>query len=69
MKGTILDEQDIIEYDTEQMLTMPDRYSVSFTMSGQPIAYVIPRTFSNDEAHDAEFIRRFIEEEISRIER
>lgn len=60
MKGTVIDDKNIIEYKTEPLLLSPQEYSISFTVSGQPRETVIEGYFTKSQAMDRQFVENFI---------
>ena len=65
MTGIIMDEENIIEYSVEPLLLSPQEYSISYTLSGQPVQYVLPRYFSKSQAMDRDFVEERILEHVS----
>lgn len=64
MKGTIIDDKNIIEYKTEPLLLSPHDYSISYTVSGQPRETVIEGYFTKSQATNREFVENFIKKDI-----
>lgn len=64
MTGTIIDDKNIIEYKTAQLLLSPQDYSISYTVSGQPVEYVIPWHFSKRQADSREFVESQVKKDI-----
>ena len=64
MKGTIIDDKNIIEYKTEPLLLSPQDYSISYTVSGQPRETVIEGYFTKGQATNREFVENFIRKDI-----
>lgn len=64
MIGTIIDDKNIIEYKTAQLLLSPQEYSISYIVSGQPRETVIEGYFTKSQATSREFVENFIKKDI-----
>lgn len=64
MTGIIIDDKNIIEYKTAQLLLSPQDYSISYTVSGQPVEHVIPWHFSKRQAESREFVESQVKKDI-----
>lgn len=64
MTGTIIDDKNIIEYKTAQLLLSPQDYSISYTLSGQPTQHVIPNHFSKRQVEDRDFVEKQVRKDI-----
>ena len=64
MTGTIIDDKNIIEYKTTQLLLSPQDYSISDIVSGQPVEHVSPWYFSKRQAESREFVESQVKKDI-----